>query len=107
MNVAAFAAAVFVILPLILVLGVAAYWVRPRHPGAGVVLGVAAIVLALVGVFVELWQYLAAAGAGAALGVAALVRPSAPTVARILLIVGAAVWVVAFVLLLVDAAGLL
>jgi len=105
MNVFGFVAAVFVILPLILALGLIGYWIRPRHPRAGIVLGVAAIVLAFTGVFVELWQYIAAAGAGAALGVAALLRPAAPAVSRGLVILGSVVWVVALALLVADAAG--
>lgn len=105
MNVGLFALAVFVIQPLIVGLGLLGYWLRPRHPRAGLVFGLAAVVLAFAGMFVGLWQYLAAAIAGAIVGVAAVVRPRSPGLARWLAIGGTVAWIVMIGLLLLDAAG--
>ena len=105
MNVLDFVVAVLILQPLIIGLGLVGYWLRPRHPRAGLVLGVAAVAMVLIGVFVSLWQYIAAAIAGAVVGAGAIVRPSSPSIARWLVTGGAVAWVAALVLLFVDAAG--
>jgi hypothetical protein len=106
MNVFYFVLAVFALQPLIIVMGLGGYWMRPRYPRAGLVLGVVAIALALAGVLVTLWQYLVAAIAGAIIGAGAVIRPRSPVAAQWLVIGGVIVWVSAMALLLLDAGGL-
>lgn len=103
MNAGLLILAVFALQPLLLGLGLAGYWLRPRYPRAGLVLGIAAVAMVVIGAFVSLWTYIAAAVAGAAVGIGAIVRPRSPALARWLVVGGTAVWLLALILLLLDA----
>jgi len=107
MNVLAFVVAVFVVQPLVLLAGLAGYWLRPRSLRIGLALGVAAVAMTVIALFVSLWTFYVAAAAGAAVGIAAIIRPRAAGAARWLAIGGTIVWLIAMNLLVLDASGVI